>query len=96
MKIKNAYELRKAYYEKNPGGHYFDPATLTLFGESMRSMRLLEGTAQITDSRGVEHECIRLISIQEWGCERMRVCTYFDVETLDDVRSEWAPQEEES
>jgi hypothetical protein len=43
---KNIDEFIKAYYTKNPEGHYFDQETLKFFGERVSEMRLLKKTAK--------------------------------------------------
>lgn len=84
--IKNVYDLRDAYYDKHPGGHFFDYDTLKFFGESFSTMRLLKGTAHITDFCGEEHECYMLSRLQKkYPSGPRRTYAYFDVETLDDI-----------
>lgn len=86
MQIRDAYDLRSAYYGKHPDGHYFDHDTLKWFGERMSEMRLLKGTKTVTDISGEEHECYVLSSLQrKYPGGPRRKYTYFDVETLDDV-----------
>lgn len=85
-KISSVYGLRDAYYEKHPHGHYFDHDTLKFFGETLSSMRLLKGTAKVTDVCGEEHECYVLSSLQRTHpMGPRRKYTYFDIHTLDDV-----------
>lgn len=84
--IKDAYDLRAAYYAKHPNGHFFDRETLKWFGERFSEMRLLKGTVQVTDSLGKEHTCYVLSSLQRIPMVgRKRVYHYFDVETLEDI-----------
>lgn len=86
MKIRSVYDLRNAYYEKHPDGHFFDHDTLEFFGESLSTMRLLDGTTMITDIHGEEHECYMLSRLQKkHPCGPRRTYAYFDVDTLDDV-----------
>lgn len=33
------YEFKRAYYEANPYGHFFDRKTMKFFGDTMRSFR---------------------------------------------------------
>lgn len=62
--INDVYDLRAAYYEKHPNGHFFDGDTLKFFGERFSEMRLLKGTVQVTDSLGKEHTCYVVSSLQ--------------------------------
>lgn len=86
MQIKNVYDLRNAYYDKHPNGHYFDHDTLEFFGESMSTMRLLKDTVTITDISGEKHECYVLSKLQrKYPYGPKRSYAYFDVNTLNDV-----------
>ena len=86
MEIKTAYQLRNAYYQKHPNGHFFDRDTLKFFGERMSDMRVLKKTVKYEDACGERHTCYELSSLQRKhpGGPR-RVYHYFDVETLEDV-----------
>lgn len=83
---KNIDEFIRAYYAKNPDGHYFDHDTLKWFGERVSDMRLLKGTSKIKDISGEEHEafCISRLQRKYPGGPR-RTYAYFDTETLDDI-----------
>lgn len=84
--INDVYDLRSAYYEKHPNGHFFDGDTLKFFGERFSEMRLLKGTVQVTDSLGKEHTCYVVSSLQRIPMVgRKRVYHHFDVETLEDI-----------
>lgn len=84
--INDIYDLRNAYYDKYPKGHYFDYDTLKFFGESLSSMRLLKGTSTITDICGEKHECYVISKFQnKHPMGPRRVYDYFDVETLENV-----------
>ena len=86
---KNIDEFIKAYYEKNPDGHYFDQETLKFFGERLSDMRLLKKTVKIKDIRGVEREAYVISRLQRKhpGGPR-RTYAYFDVNTLTDISIE--------
>lgn len=84
--MKNIDELIRAYYAKNPHGHYFDRDTLKFFGERISDMRLLAGTVRVTDICGEEHEAYVISRLQRkypGGPRRTRA--YFDTTTLDDI-----------
>jgi hypothetical protein len=84
--MKDIYELRNAYYKKNPDGHYFDADTLKFFGERFSDMKLLKGTSKITDICGEVHEVYTISRLQRNhpnGAQRTHA--YFDINTLDDV-----------
>lgn len=84
--INDVYDLRAAYYEKHPNGHFFDPDTLKFFGERFSEMRLFKGTVQVTDSLGKEHTCYVVSSRQRIPMVGpKRVYHHFDVETLEDI-----------
>ena len=86
MKITNVNELRDAYQQKNPQGHFFDKDTLKFFEESMSSMRLLKGTREITTLSGEKHTCYVLSTFQRVPLiGRRRAHFYFDVDTLENV-----------
>jgi hypothetical protein len=83
---KNINDFIKAYYEKNPSGHYFDQETLKFFGERLSDMRLLKKTVKVKDIRGVEHEAYVISRLQRnhpGGPRRTRA--YFDIDTLDNI-----------
>lgn len=84
--MKNIDELIRAYYQKNPNGHYFDRDTLKFFGECRSDMRLLEGTVKVKDVCSEEHEayCISRLQRKHPGGPRITYA-YFDIETLDDI-----------
>ena len=83
------YELKRAYYEKNPDGHFFDRDTLKFFGEALSRMRVLKKTVTITDISGEEHECyvVSATRTKNWNgsCKPYTHYHYFDVDTLRDV-----------
>jgi len=83
------YELKRAYYEKNPDGHFFDRDTLKFFGEALSRMRVLKKTVMITDISGDEHECyvVSATRTKNWNgsCKPYTHYHYFDVDTLRDV-----------
>lgn len=83
---KNINELIRAYYQKNPNGHYFDRDTLKFFGERVSDMRPLKGTVKVTDISGGEHKayCISRLQRKYPGGAR-RTYAYFDVNTLNDI-----------
>ena len=76
----------RAYYEKNPDGHYFDHDTLKFFGESISTMRVLKGLSIIRDYMGNERKviCISKLSRKYPGGAR-RTYGYFDPDSLEDV-----------
>lgn len=80
---KNINEFIRAYYEKNPDGHYFDQGALSFFGERVSDMRLLKKTAKVKDIRGVEREAYVISRLQRKhpGGPR-RTYAYFDVDAL--------------
>ena len=83
---KNIDEFIRAYYKKNPEGHYFDPETLNFFGERVSDMRLLKKTVKVKDISGVEHEAYVISRLQRnhpGGPRRTRA--YFDIYTLDNI-----------
>lgn len=55
-KIETYHQLKRAYYEKHPHGHFFDHDTLKFFGERESDMRLLKNKALIKAWDG-EHIC---------------------------------------
>lgn len=84
--IKSIGELKSAYYEKHPQGHYFDADTLKFFGETLSSMKLLKRTTVITDSLGKEHTVYVISRLQRNHPNgARRTYAYFDVETLEDI-----------
>ncbi len=84
---KNINEFIKAYYEKNPDGHYFDPETLKFFGECLSEMRLLKKTVKIKDISGKEYEAYVISRLQRNhpGGPR-RTYAYFDADTLEPLQ----------
>lgn len=85
-KIEDMYDLRIAYSETHPNGHFFDRDTFKFFGERFSAMRLLKGTVQVTDSLGVTHTCYVVSSTQNIPLVgKKKVYHHFDVETLDDI-----------
>ena len=83
---KNIDEFIRAYYKKNPEGHYFDPETLKFFGERLSDMRLLKKTAKVKDIRGVEHEAYVISRLQRnYPGGPQRTYAYFDVNTLENI-----------
>lgn len=84
--IQDIDDLRVAYYDAYPDGHFFDHDTLKFFGERYSEMRLLKDTVVIEDSLGAKHECYVVSSRQRppMGQPR-RVHHYFDVNTMDNV-----------
>ena len=44
--MRNIDELIRAYYQKNPSGHYFDSDTLKFFGERRSDMRPAKGNSK--------------------------------------------------
>ena len=83
---KNINEFIRAYYKKNPEGHYFDPETLKFFGERVSDMRLLKKTVKIKDILGVEHEAYVISRLQRnYPGGARRTYAYFDVNTLNDI-----------
>lgn len=85
-KIRDIYDLRAAYKEKHPSGHYFDQATLKWMGERLSEMRVLKKKVVVKDSLGEEHTCYCVSAISRTfpGGPR-RTYNYFDVGTLDVV-----------
>lgn len=84
--MKDIYELRSAYYKKNPDGHYFDPDTLKFFGERLSEMRVYKGTTRVIDSCGEEHETYKISKYsRKYPGGARRTYDYFDVNTLKDV-----------
>ena len=86
---KNIDEFIKAYYKKNPEGHYFDQETLSFFGERVSDMRLLKKTAKVKDIRGVEHEAYVISRLQRnYPGGPQRTYAYFDVDALTPIITE--------
>ena len=87
------YELKRAYYEKNPDGHFFDRDTLKFFGEALSRMRVLKKTVMITDISGDEHECyvVSATRTKNWNgpCKPYIHYRYFDIDTLKNVSESW-------
>ena len=84
---KNIDEFIKAYYKKNPEGHYFDQGALSFFGERLSDMRLLKKTVKIKDISGVEREAYVISRLQRnhpGGPRRTRA--YFAVDTLEPLQ----------
>lgn len=76
-----------AYINKYPNSHYFDTKTLKFFGERISDMRLLKSNDgyihTVTDRYGDTYNAYCLSSLQrKHPCGTTRVCTYFNVETL--------------
>lgn len=79
------YNLIAEHRNHNPHSHYFDYETLKFFGERRSEMRVLQGTATITDYNGVQHECYILSSYQhKRGC---RHYAYFDTTTFEEIHA---------
>ena len=79
-------ELIYQYYKHNPNGHFFDHDTLKYFGESRSTMRVLKGTATITDYSGNTHECYMISRLQKkYPGGPRRTYAYFDTTTFDDI-----------
>ena len=88
MKITTVSELRSAYCEKHPDGHFFDADTLKFFGERFSEIRLLKKKETITDYLGKEHSCYVLSSVQRRPMGRpRRTYHYFDEATLENIDS---------
>jgi hypothetical protein len=86
---KNIDEFIRAYYKKNPEGHYFDQETLKFFGERLSDMRLLKKTAKVKDIRGVEHEAYVISRLQrKHPGGPQRTYAYFDVDALTPIITE--------
>lgn len=86
-KIETYNQLKTAYYNKHPHGHFFDYATLKWFGERESDMRLLKSKAKIKAWDG-EHICYVLSSYQrKHPLGARRVHHYFDIETLEDIQA---------
>ena len=86
---KNINEFIRAYYEKNPEGHYFDQETLSFFGERVSDMRLLKKTAKVKDIRGVEREAYVISRLQrKHPGGPQRTYAYFDVDALTPIITE--------
>lgn len=86
---KNINEFIKAYYEKNPDGHYFDKETLSFFGERLSDMYLLKKTVKVKDISGVEREAYVISRLQRnHPSGPRRTYAYFDIDTLDDIITE--------
>jgi hypothetical protein len=86
---KNINEFIRAYYEKNPEGHYFDQETLSFFGERVSEMRLLKKTVKIKDIRGVEHEAYVISRLQrKHPGGPQRTYAYFNVDALTPIITE--------
>jgi len=85
----NIQKLIKAYYKKNPNGHFFDRNTLKFFGEALSRMRVLKKTVTITDVSGEKHECyvVSATRTKDWNgpCKPYVHYHYFDIDTLVDV-----------
>ena len=83
--IRDMYDLRAAYYEAHPNGHFFDRDTLKFFGERFSEMRLLKGKRQSKDSLGNIHTCYVVSATQRIPLVgKKRVYHHFDVDTLED------------
>lgn len=87
MEIRNIGELIREYNKKHPGMHYFDRGTLKWFGERISDMRLLKDKAVITADDGTKHTCYVVSKLQRKHPKGpKRVYSYFDVDTLTDIR----------
>ena len=86
MKIKDVYDLKAAYQEKHPEGHFFDIQTLKFFGERLSEMTLFDKTVNIVDYLGEKHKCHVLSTKQNWcpGGPK-RIYHYFDVDTIEHI-----------
>ena len=88
-KINTVYDLKRAYYEHHPDGHFFDRKTLAFFGESMKTMKFSKVPAIITDDSGKRREVYLLYTYQKkhplgprWSLN------FFDIHTLQQVFKE--------
>ena len=86
MKIRDVYDLKAAYQEKHPEGHFFDIQTLKFFGERLSEMTLLDKTVNIVDYLGEKHKC-HVLSTKQNGCPGgpKRRYHYFDVDTIEHI-----------
>ena len=87
MKIyNNIHSFIKAYYAKNPDGHYFDHDTLKFFGERVSDMRIKNKIEVREDDRGEKHKCYVVSRMQRKRTNGpKRTLGYFDVVTLEDI-----------
>lgn len=51
------WELKNKVIDTGHETHFFDSDTLKFFGERLSDMRLLKGTAEVTDVCGEKHTC---------------------------------------
>lgn len=87
--FNSVYSLMYEHKAKHPYSHFFDHDTLKFFGEIISDMRLLKGTAKITDWSGVEHTCYVLSTLQRNNpAGPKRHYAYFDVDTLDVIHGD--------
>jgi hypothetical protein len=86
MKIRDVYDLKAAYQEKHPEGHFFDIQTLKFFGERLSEMTLLDKQATIVDYLGEKHKC-HVLSTKQNGFPGgpKRRYHYFDVDTIEHI-----------
>lgn len=90
--INTVRDLRDAYQARHPEGRFFDPETLSLYGESFPFMYMLKRKEEVTDHSGERHTCYVLNSRQTTcfagknylGSKKVR--HYFDENTFDYIR----------
>lgn len=85
-RFTNVYQLKSAYEDANPRGHYFDEDTLKFFGERLSDMSVLKSMRRITDSCGEKHDCYVLSKVSHnFFGKKVRTYGYFDKDTLKDI-----------
>jgi len=79
-------ELRRNIETTSGGKYFFDRDTLKFFGERLSEMRLLKGTAEVTDIHGEKHTCYVISSTRRknhmGACSPYPYYHYFDVNTF--------------
>lgn len=68
----------------HPTSHFFDDQTLAFFGESLRTMKVLDKTTEIIDAFGRKHHVYQVSSLQKKHPEGpKRQIFYFDDQSYD-------------
>lgn len=80
--MKNIYEIRSDYIEKNPEGKFFDPEILAAYGESLDRMRVT-GKGVIKTRNCGDVICYEVVATSKdfTGYHEKRY--YFDVDTFE-------------
>ncbi len=80
------WQLKEAHETKHPNSYFFYQSTLKFFGETLSTMRVLQGTEQITDCTGEKHTCYVLSKLsRNYPGGARRTYAYFDTTTFDHI-----------